>query len=99
LGMQLRWEGQGADEKGYWVNSDRPELAAQPIVAIDPRYFRPAEVATLLGDARKAREKLGWAPRIGFGQLVAEMASADLNEAQRDQLVRSSGYPVFPHHE
>jgi GDPmannose 4,6-dehydratase len=99
MGMQIRWEGSGVDEKGYWVNPEHPQQAQQPVVAIDPRYFRPAEVATLLGDARKAREQLGWSPRIGFAELVAEMAQADLSEAQRDQLVKSSGYAVFPPHE
>jgi GDPmannose 4,6-dehydratase len=99
MGMQIRWEGQGSEEKGYWVNAERTELSDHPVVAIDPRYYRPAEVATLLGDSRKAREQLGWSPRIGFSELVAEMAQADLDEARRDQLVRNNGYPVFPHHE
>jgi GDPmannose 4,6-dehydratase len=62
------------------------------IVRVDPRYFRPTEVETLLGDASKARQKLKWSPQISFGELVAEMAREDYKEAQRDALVRSHGY-------
>jgi GDPmannose 4,6-dehydratase len=66
---------------------------------VDPRYFRPTEVETLLGDATKAREKLGWTPRITFDELVAEMVREDLETAKRDELVRNSGYTVMSHHE
>ncbi len=69
----------------------------QPIVRVDPRYFRPTEVDTLLGDASKARKKLGWKPRIGFHELVAEMVAADLKEAERDQLCDSNGFPIYNH--
>ena len=84
LGMKIRWDGHGVDEKGYWVN--RPTGSSdQPIIAISPRYFRPTEVETLLGDASKARDKLGWAPRTTFGELVVEMARQDLKVAQQQR--------------
>jgi GDPmannose 4,6-dehydratase len=66
---------------------------------VDPRYFRPTEVETLLGDATKARQKLGWTPKITFNELVAEMVRADLKSAERDELVKSSGYPAYDFHE
>lgn len=96
LGMKIRWEGEGVNEKGYWINATGGE---RQIIAVDPRYFRPTEVETLLGDATKAREKLGWTPRTTFRQLVAEMAIADLREAERDQLCRREGYEVSQRHE
>jgi GDPmannose 4,6-dehydratase len=92
LGMKIRWQGKGAEEKGYDANG-------RCVVAIDPRYYRPAEVDTLLGDATKARTKLGWRPRIGFRELVAEMAREDLRDAERSHLVREHGYTAFDHHE
>jgi GDPmannose 4,6-dehydratase len=104
LGMQIRWEGEGAEEKGYCVEcrsreSGNPASFAAPIVAIDPRYFRPTEVDTLLGDATKAREKLGWQPKIGFDELVAEMVREDLKSAERDALIRHHGYKPMDYHE
>jgi len=81
LGVAIQWRGNGADEKGY-------DASGTCIVAIDPRYFRPTEVDTLLGDASKARELLGWQPRISFAELVAEMAREDLKSAERDALER-----------
>ena len=91
LGMELRWEGEGVDERAFWV--DAPAAAAgAPVVAVDPRYFRPTEVETLLGDASKAREKLGWTPRIGFKELVREMAAADLRGAQAEHMLNTHGY-------
>jgi GDPmannose 4,6-dehydratase len=77
LGMEIRWKGSGQKECGIWEN--------RTIVAVDPRYFRPTEVETLLGDASKAREKLGWTPKITFRELVAEMAREDLNTARQEQ--------------
>ena len=71
----------------------------KPVIAVDPRHFRPTEVETLLGDATKAHEKLGWTPRITFNELVAEMVREDLEIAIRDDLVRNSGYTVMSHHE
>ena len=90
LGMKLAWRGRCADEKAF---NER----GQCVVAVDPRYFRPAEVDILLGDASKARAKLGWEPKVSFRELVAEMVAADLNLAERDQLVANSGYRVHTH--
>ncbi len=87
LGMKITWKGKGIDEKGY--DSD-----GRCIVAVDPNYFRPTEVDTLLGDAGKARDLLGWQPRITFRELVKEMVISDLREAERDQLCRSEGFAV-----
>lgn len=88
LGMAITWKGEGVNEKGYDANG-------RCIVAVDPRYFRPTEVETLLGDASKARQKLGWTPRISFDELVKEMVAADYKTAQRDQLVTQHGYESF----
>ena len=91
LGMQIRWAGQGVEEIGY--------LGERPIVRVDPRYFRPTEVETLLGDPAKAREKLGWTPRTSFAELVAEMVREDLKSAERDELVKRHGYKAMDYHE
>ena len=88
LGIQVRWKGKGAEEKGV-------DAGGKTVVAIDPRYYRPAEVDTLLGDASKAREKLGWTPRVRFAELVQEMAREDLKEAEREALVKKHGYRTF----
>jgi GDPmannose 4,6-dehydratase len=85
LGMQLTWRGAGEQEHALDTKGRR-------VVAVDPRYFRPTEVQTLLGDASKARRQLGWSPKIGFDELVAEMVREDLKIAERDELVRSHGY-------
>ncbi len=71
----------------------------QTIVRVDPRYFRPTEVDSLLGDARKARRKLGWRPRVPFKALVAEMVREDLKAAERDELVKRHGYAAYDFHE
>jgi GDPmannose 4,6-dehydratase len=89
LGMPVAWEGQGVEERGIDTTSGRP------IVAIDSRYFRPAEVDTLLGDPSKARRQLGWEPKIGFEELITEMVTADLMEAEKDAMVRRRGYRIF----
>lgn len=88
--MDVEWTGSGLDECGWWVNS--PGGNRQLAVSVDPRYFRPTEVETLLGDPTKAREKLGWTPRTSFDELVAEMATADLEEARKEQLVLKHGF-------
>ena len=92
LGIKVRWGGQGVYEKGY-------DAAGKCIVAVDPRYFRPTEVETLLGDATKAKEKLGWQPKTTFEELVKEMVREDLKTAERDELVKSRGYYTNTYHE
>ena len=92
IGMRVTWKGEGVDEKGY-------DELGRCVVAVDPRYFRPTEVETLLGDATKAREKLGWKPRIRFTDLVAEMMREDLKAAERDELVKKHGYDAYDFHE
>jgi GDPmannose 4,6-dehydratase len=93
VGIKVRWEGHGVDEKGY--NAETGKC----IVAIDPRYFRPAEVETLLGDASKAKRQLGWVPQTSFRDLVSEMMREDLKLAERDELVKKHGFRFFNHHE
>ena len=92
LGIQVTWKGQGVDEKGY-------DASGKCIVQVDPRYFRPTEVETLLGDPSKAKEKLGWTPRITFAELVAEMVREDLKAAERDELVKKHGFKTMDYHE
>jgi GDPmannose 4,6-dehydratase len=92
LGIEVRWEGEDVDEKGYDQNG-------KCIVSVDPRYFRPTEVETLLGDASKAKAKLGWSPKIGFQELVQEMVREDLRAAERDELVKKHGYHANSFHE
>lgn len=92
LDIQIRWEGIGVDEKGF-------DADGNCIVSVDPRYFRPTEVETLLGDASKARDKLGWQPRTTFAELVKEMVMEDLKTAERDELVKSHGYYANTYHE
>jgi len=92
IGINIRWEGSGVDEKGY---DDKGKC----IVQVDPRYFRPTEVETLLGDPSKAKEKLGWEPKISFNELVAEMVREDLKTAEKDELVKRHGYNAPDYHE
>lgn len=92
LGIGLRWTGSGLDERG---EDDK----GRAIVRVDPRYFRPTEVETLLGDPSKAKQKLGWTPKTSFRELVAEMAREDLKSAERDMHARQQGYTVPDHHE
>ncbi len=110
LGITLRWEGEGLDERGI-VESVRSEESGvgthhtPPLktgdtrVRIDPRYFRPTEVVSLLGDASTAENELGWKPLITFNELVTEMMQADLEEAQRDELCKREGYKVLSYNE
>jgi GDPmannose 4,6-dehydratase len=85
LGIALRWQGEGVHEHAL-------DAAGRKVVAVDPRYFRPTEVESLLGDAGKARRELGWAPKITFEELVTEMVREDLRIAERDELVRKHGF-------
>ncbi|WP_347927684.1 GDP-mannose 4,6-dehydratase [Pseudomonas helvetica] len=92
LDIEITWKGQGVDEKGY-------DAAGKCIVEVDSRYFRPAEVETLLGDPSKAKNKLGWTPKTTFAELVSEMVREDLKAAERDELVKRHGYSAFNYHE
>lgn len=93
LGMRIEWRGAGIDEQGVDANSGRT------VVKIDARYFRPTEVETLLGDATKARQKLGWRAETDFESLVKEMVAADLAAARRDALIARQGFKAYNHHE
>ena len=90
--MNIKWKGKGSDEKGY-------DNQGRCIVAIDERYFRPTEVDNLLGDASKAKEKLGWTPKTTFKELVSEMMSEDIKSAERDELAKKHGYEAYNRHE
>lgn len=92
LDLEIKWSGKGVDEKAVNENG-------KTVVAVDPLYFRPAEVDTLLGDPSKARIKLGWSARVGFEQLVEEMVTEDLKSAQRDELVKRHGHRPYDFHE
>ena len=109
LGMQLRWEGDGVDEVGYWTNSqlvvagakdviagsDPQSMSSEiPVIRIDPHYFRPTEVETLLGNPTKAKEKLGWVPEITLDEMVQEMVATDLADANKQALLKQHGYSV-----
>jgi len=103
LCVRIRWEGSGMDEVGYvdTIEGDHtPALEiGQRVIAVDPRYFRPAEVETLLGDPTHAREKLGWETRISFEDMVAEMVRTDLHAAEKHVLLRKNGFDVPMCHE
>jgi GDPmannose 4,6-dehydratase len=92
IDMPITWKGKEEDEKGY-------DGQGRCVVAIDPRYFRPTEVETLLGDATKAKQKLGWVPKVRFTELVAEMMREDMKAAQRDELVKRHGFAAYDYHE
>jgi len=93
MGIEVRWEGQGVDEKGFDI------ATGKCIVQVDPRYFRPTEVETLLGDPTKARQKLGWTPKTTFQELVSEMVREDLKAAERDELVKKHGFAAYDYNE
>jgi GDPmannose 4,6-dehydratase len=93
LGMSLEWRGDGVEEEGI------DSATGRTLVRVDPRYFRPTEVDTLLGDPGKARQKLGWRAEISFSDLVAEMVSEDLAEAKRDAMIAKEGYRIYSRHE
>jgi GDPmannose 4,6-dehydratase len=90
MGIHLTWQGRGLEEKAL-------DSRGQCIVAVDPRYFRPTEVDTLVGDASKARAKLGWRPKVTFRELVTEMVASDLQTAERDRIVQENGYRIYDH--
>jgi GDPmannose 4,6-dehydratase len=93
LGMKIDWVGEGVDEKGLNAANGKT------IVAVDPMYFRPTEVETLLGDPTKGKQKLGWEPKIKFAELVKEMVRADLEEAKKDELCQRAGFQVYNYSE
>jgi GDPmannose 4,6-dehydratase len=93
LDMRIEWRGEGVDEIGVDAATGRT------LIQVDPRYFRPTEVETLLGDPTKARQKLGWTAEVTFPELVAEMVESDLEVAKRDAMVAKEGYKVYSHHE
>jgi GDPmannose 4,6-dehydratase len=100
LGIEIEWQGKGLDEVGIVAGSSSSSLIPHPspgsvIVRVDPRYFRPTEVETLLGDPSKAKSKLGWYPKISFIELVKEMVAKDLEIAKRDELVKRKGFKVL----
>jgi len=104
LGLRLKWHGKGLKEVATVADKTGADGGAFPkrgqiVVRVDPRYFRPTEVDALLGDASKARRKLGWRPRVKFRELVAEMAREDLIAAERDELVKRHGYAAYDFHE
>jgi GDPmannose 4,6-dehydratase len=102
LGIEIEFKGDGASELGIVrrVTGGRAKCAeGSVIVKVDPRYFRPTEVETLLGDPSKARDRLGWMPATGFEELVREMVEADFVAAQRDELVTNAGFQAFDFHE
>jgi GDPmannose 4,6-dehydratase len=93
LGMSIEWRGKALEEEGVDTRS------GHVVVRIDPRYFRPTEVDTLLGDSTKARTKLGWKPEISFDQLVEEMVAADLEIARRDAVIAREGFKTYKYRE
>jgi GDPmannose 4,6-dehydratase len=93
LGMNIEWQGAGINEEGIDTKT------GQTLVKVDPRYFRPTEVESLLGDATKAKQKLGWAAEVTFDRLVEEMVAADLDAAKRDAMISREGYKVYNRHE
>jgi GDPmannose 4,6-dehydratase len=98
LGISLRFEGQGLEEVGIVEKIEGEKCPGlqlgQIIVRVDPRYFRPTEVETLLGDPSKAKKKLGWIPEITVQQMCQEMVANDLQEAQRHALLKANGFKV-----
>ena len=106
LGVTLAFEGEAEAEVGRVVKVEPVNgvlkakcKVGDVIVKVDPRYYRPTEVETLLGDPTKAREKLGWTPKISLAELVAEMVNSDYTAAKRDSLVKLAGFKAYDHHE
>ncbi|HEV7431798.1 MAG TPA: GDP-mannose 4,6-dehydratase, partial [Steroidobacteraceae bacterium] len=93
LGMKLEWQGKGVQEQGI------DTVSGKTIVKVDPRYFRPTEVDTLLGDPSKARTKLGWSAQTTFDELVKDMVEGDLEHARRDAMIAREGFKTYRHHE
>ncbi|HEX7435963.1 MAG TPA: GDP-mannose 4,6-dehydratase, partial [Caldimonas sp.] len=102
LGITLKFSDTGESEIGTIAKVQGSKASCKPgdvVVKVDPRYFRPTEVATLLGDASKAKAKLGWAPKIALPELVREMVEADYSSARRDSLVKEAGFQAYDYNE
>jgi len=93
LDIEIKWNGSGVDETGTDV------ATGKIVIRVDPRYFRPTEVDSLLGDSSKARDRLGWTPKISFKELVKEMVTSDLNDAKKDNLLKKKGFSTYNHQE
>ena len=92
LGMKIEWRDHGEKEEGFWINSSNEKYNLSPIIRIDPRYFRPAEVDNLLGDSNNARKKLGWKPKTTFKELVAEMTEYDLKLSRQEYNIKNKSF-------
>jgi GDPmannose 4,6-dehydratase len=102
LGVEVRFEGEGEEEKGYIVSSSNPEFKmkeGQCIVEVDSRYFRPTEVELLIGDPTKSQEQLGWIPKYDLPALVKDMMQSDLELFKRDAYLKAGGHKVLNYHE
>jgi GDPmannose 4,6-dehydratase len=96
VGIKVEFTGEGAQEKGIVVDSEHPHVSVgQEILAIDPRYFRPAEVELLIGDASKANAKLGWKPKFTLEELVHDMVQSDIKAFQREEYLKNGGYEIL----
>jgi GDPmannose 4,6-dehydratase len=95
IGVELEFKGSGVEEQGLVASSSNPNLKpGQEVIAIDPRYFRPAEVDLLVGDASKAKEKLGWSATRSLAELVAEMVASDLKLFKREEYLKAGGFEI-----
>jgi len=105
LGIKIEWKGIGIEEQGYMISvkentrNIKVSDSMRPIVEVDPRYYRPSEVETLLGDSTKAQKKLGWVPKITLEEMISEMVEHDLNIAKKDELIKQHGFKTFNYHE
>ncbi len=101
LGVEIEWKGKGKDEIGiaHVPEAKSVPLEGKTVVRVDPRYYRPTEVVSLLGDATKARKRLGWQPKITFEEMVREMVQEDMELAKRDQLCKKAGYKIYEYNE
>lgn len=102
VGIEVAFKGEGVNEKGYVVSCSNPEFnleAGKEVVAVDPKYFRPTEVDILIGDATKARTKLGWTPKYDLAALVKEMVAGDVQNFKANRLLQEAGYSIKNHYE
>jgi len=100
LDIEIEWQGEGVDEVGLVVAAESNKLkSGQVIVSVDPRYYRPTEVDSLLGDATLAKDDLGWEPKVTFEELITEMTLSDFELAKRDALINDAGYKSYSYNE